>query len=101
MLVFVAAGLLATAAHTAHEAGWISSFQSEAVSLRWLVHPGTVSESLLTGMLGLRPAPTQIEAFVYLAYAVPMALFVLWPRGRKTVRRRAAEPGVGAARTPA
>jgi hypothetical protein len=52
-------------------------------------------------MLGLRPAPTQIEAFVYLAYAVPMALFVLWPRGRKTVRRRAAERGVDAARTPA
>ena len=98
VLVFVAAGLLATAAHTAHEAGWISSFQSEAVSLRWLVHPGTVSESLLTGMLGLRPAPTQIEAFVYLAYALPMALFVLWQRGRRTVRRRATEPGVGAAR---
>src|SRR3954466_4228539 len=72
ILVFVAAGLLATAAHTAHEAGWINSFQSEAVSLRWLVHPGTVTESLLTGMLGLRPAPTQVEAFVYLAYAVPM-----------------------------
>jgi high-affinity iron transporter len=101
VLVFVAAGLLATAAHTAHEAGWINSFQAEAVSLRWLVHPGTVSESLLTGMLGLRPAPTQVEAFVYLVYAVPMALFVLWPRGRKTVRRRTAEPGVGAARTPA
>jgi high-affinity iron transporter len=101
VLVFVAAGLLSTAAHTAHEAGWISSFQAEAVSLRWLVQPGTISESLLTGMLGLRPAPTQIEAFVYLAYAVPMALFVLWPRGRKTARRRATEPGVGAARTPA
>jgi high-affinity iron transporter len=101
VLVFVAAGLLATAAHTAHEAGWISSFQTEAVSLRWLVHPGTVAESLLTGMLGLRPAPTQIEAFVYLAYAVPMALFVLWPRGG-TVRRRSAEqPSVGAAQTPA
>jgi high-affinity iron transporter len=71
------------------------------VSLRWLVHPGTVSESLLTGMLGLRPAPTQIEAFVYLVYAVPMALFVLWPR-RGPVRRRSVEqPTVGAAQTPA
>jgi high-affinity iron transporter len=101
ILVFVAAGLLATAAHTAHEAGWISSFQSEAVSLRWLVHPGTVSESLLTGMLGLRPAPTQIEAFVYLAYAVPMVLFVLWPRRGPVRRRRVEQPGVGAAQTPA
>jgi high-affinity iron transporter len=103
VLVFVAAGLLATAAHTAHEAGWINSFQSEAVSLRWLIHPGTVSEALLTGMLGLRPAPTQVEAFAYLVYAIPMVLFVLWPRGsRKRVRSAGdAKSGVGAAQTPA
>ncbi|HTR73835.1 MAG TPA: iron uptake transporter permease EfeU [Solirubrobacterales bacterium] len=102
ILVFVAAGLLATAAHTAHEAGWISSFQAEAVSLRWLVHPGTVSESLLTGMLGLRPAPTQIEAFVYVAYAIPMVLYVLWPRGGRRVRSTSRQQaGVGAAQTPA
>jgi high-affinity iron transporter len=79
ILVFVAAGLLATAAHTAHEAGWISSFQSQALDLSWLVKPGTVSGSLLTGMLGLQPKPTQVEVFVYLLYAVPMALYVIWP----------------------
>ncbi|HXF32060.1 MAG TPA: iron uptake transporter permease EfeU [Solirubrobacterales bacterium] len=102
ILVFVAAGLLATAAHTAHEAGWINSFQSEAVNLRWLVHPGTVTESLLTGMLGLRAAPTQIEVVAYLVYAVPMALYVLWPRGRRIkARRSGAQRGVGAAQTPA
>jgi high-affinity iron transporter len=100
VLVFVAAGLLSTAAHTAHEAGWINSFQSEAVSLRWLVHPGTVSESLLTGMLGLRAVPTQVEAFVYLVYAIPMALFVLWPRGKRA-RSRGADRGTTAAQTPA
>jgi high-affinity iron transporter len=101
VLVFVAAGLLTTAAHTAHEAGWINSFQSEAVSLRWLVHPGTVSESLLTGMLGLRAVPTQVEAFVYLAYAIPMALYVLWPRGSKKPSRteQQQKPGVGTAQT--
>ena len=100
VLVFVAAGLLATAAHTAHEAGWINSFQSEAVNLRWLVHPGTISESLLTGMLGLRAVPTQVEAFVYLAYAIPMALYVLWPRGRRE-RSRPTDRGATAAQTPA
>jgi high-affinity iron transporter len=98
VLVFVAAGLLATAAHTAHEAGWINSFQSQAVDLTWLVKPGTISGSLLTGMLGLQPSPTQVEAFVYVAYAVPMALFVLWPRGLR-IRRGASAPG--AAQTPA
>jgi high-affinity iron transporter len=100
VLVFVAAGLLTTAAHTAHEAGWINSFQSQAVSLRWLVHPGTVSESLLTGMLGLRAAPTQVEAFVYVVYAVPMVLFVLWPRGRRA-RSRGTERGTATAQNPA
>jgi high-affinity iron transporter len=79
VLVFVAAGLLASAAHTAHEAGWINSFQGQALDLTWLVQPGTVTGSLLTGMLGLQPTPTQIEVAVYLLYAVPMALYVLWP----------------------
>jgi high-affinity iron transporter len=81
VLVFVAAGLLATAAHTANEAGWIGGFQGQAVDLSWLVVPGTVTESLLTGMLGLRPSMTVAETVLYLAYAVPMALYVLWPRG--------------------
>jgi high-affinity iron transporter len=79
ILVFVAAGLLATAAHTAHEAGWVNGLQSEAIDLSWLVQPGTISGSLLTGMLGLQPKPTVVEAMVYLLYAVPMALYVLWP----------------------
>ncbi|HET9154760.1 MAG TPA: iron uptake transporter permease EfeU [Solirubrobacterales bacterium] len=88
VLVFVAAGLLATAAHTAHEAGWINGLQGQAIDLSWLVQPGTVSGSLLTGMLGLQPSPTVIEVTVYLAYAVPMALYVLWPQGMRVRRRR-------------
>lgn len=88
VLVFVAAGLLATAAHTAHEAGWISGLQGQAVDLSWLVKPGTVSGSLLTGMLGLQPQPTVIEALVYLLYAVPMTAYVLWPTGLRLRRGR-------------
>src|SRR5262245_33933458 len=79
VLVFVAAGLLATAMHTAHEAGWINGLQSQALDLTWLVQPGTVSGSLLTGMLGLQPSPTVIEVLAYGLYAVPMALYVVWP----------------------
>ena len=102
ILVFVAAGLLATAAHTAHEAGWINSFQSQAIDLTWLVQPGTISGSLLTGMLGLQPSPTEVEVVVYLAYAIPMVLFVVWPDSLRFRRRRGSgvKPG-GAAQTSA
>jgi high-affinity iron transporter len=79
-LVLIAAGLLATAVHTAHEGGWINSLQGQALDLSWLVVPGTVTSSLLTGMLGLQPLPTQGEVLAYLIYAVPMLLFVLWPQ---------------------
>ena len=104
VLVFVAAGLLASAAHTAHEAGWINGLQGQVVDLSWLVKPGTVSGSLLTGMLGLQPAPTAIEAIVYLGFAIPMAVYVLWPQGMRLRPRRdrvRAGGRIGAAETAA
>jgi high-affinity iron transporter len=79
-LVLIAAGLLATAVHTAHEGGWFNGFQAQALDLSWLVVPGTVTSSLLTGMLGLQPSPTYAEVGAYLLYAIPMLTLVLWPR---------------------
>jgi high-affinity iron transporter len=79
VLVLVAAGLFAMSVHTAHEAGWFNDLQSQAIDLSWLVKPGEISGSLLTGMLGLQPKPTLGEALVYLIYAVPMGLYVIWP----------------------
>ncbi len=106
ILVFVAAGLLATSVHTAHEAGWINGLQGQALDLSWLVQPGTISGSLLTGMLGLQPTPTVIEALVYVLYVVPMALYVLWPdrlRPQRPLRRvaRRREGQAAPAETPA
>jgi high-affinity iron transporter len=100
VLVFVAAGLLATAVHTANEAGWIGGLQGQAVDLSWLVKPGTISGSLLTGMLGLQPQPTVGEALVYVLYAVPMALYVVWP-DRLRPRRKAVRPKAVPAESPA
>jgi len=97
VLVFVAAGLLATSLHTAHEAGWFNSLQGQALDLTWLVQPGTVSGSLLTGMLGLQPTPTVGETGIYVLYAVPMALYVLWPDHLRPRRRRAALESRGGA----
>jgi high-affinity iron transporter len=101
VLVFVAAGLLATSLHTAHEAGWFNDLQGHAVNLTWLVQPGTISGSLLTGMLGLQPSPTVGEALVYVLYAVPMALYVLWPDRLRPRRRAAVRTSAAPAQSPA
>lgn len=93
VLVLVAAGLLAKSMHTGFEAGWITFGQAQALDLTWLVQPGTVTAALLTGMLGLQPEPTRTELFVYLAYAIPMLAYVLWPRQTRrkpTAERRSA-----------
>ncbi len=100
ILVFVAAGLLATSLHTAHEAGWFNTMQGQALDLTWLVQPGTVTGSLLTGMLGLQPTPTIGEVGIYLLYAVPMSLYVLWP-DRFRLRRRPAKTQTQAPASPA
>ncbi|HEY3766294.1 MAG TPA: iron uptake transporter permease EfeU [Gaiellales bacterium] len=88
VLVLVAAGLVASAIHTAHEATWMNGLQGTAVDLGWLVRPGTVTSSLVTGVLGVQPQPTVGEALGWLLYAVPMTAYVLVPR-----RRRRADAG--------
>jgi high-affinity iron transporter len=90
VLVLVAAGLVASALHSAHEAGWVTLGQSTPLDLSWLVRPGTWTASLLTGMLGLRPRPAAVEIAGWLLYAVPMVVLLLWPPRRR--RRRAPAP---------
>jgi high-affinity iron transporter len=101
ILVFVAAGLLATSLHTAHEAGWFNSLQNQALDLTWLVQPGTISGSLLTGMLGLQPQPTIGEVLIYVLYAVPMTLYVIWPDRLRLRRATARSRGSAPAESPA
>lgn len=93
VLVLIAAGLLAMAAHTAHEAGWLNTGQGRTFDLSWLVRPGTPLSSVLTGVLGLQPRPVVAEVVVWVVYLVPLALYVAWP-----ARRR---PGATAAPAPA
>jgi high-affinity iron transporter len=83
VLVLVAAGLLANAAHTAWEAGWLHVGQTQAANLEWLVDPGSVRAALLTGMFGLQPRPTRVEVLAWFLYAIPMGLLVLLPRRPK------------------
>jgi FTR1 family protein len=91
VLVLVAAGLVASALHTAHETGWLNAGQGQAMDLTWLVVPGTWTSALLTGMLGWQPQPTHAEVIGYFAYLVPALAYVLWPaRLSRPLRARVA-----------
>ncbi|MFW0796266.1 iron uptake transporter permease EfeU [Gordonia sp. CPCC 205515] len=87
LLVFVAAGLVMTALHTAHEAGWLDAGQQQVADLTWLVQPGTLRSSLLTGVLGLQPKPVLIEVVGWVLYVVIVGSIVLWPAGKPFPRR--------------
>ncbi len=82
-LILVAAGLVMTTLRTAHEAGWITAGQQQIVDLSWLVSPGTVTAALLTGVLGIPSDPRLIEVVGWLAYLIPVALYVYWPQRRR------------------
>jgi high-affinity iron transporter len=87
ILVFVAAGLLSAAVHEFSEAGVVGIGQAAAIDLSWLVAPGSVRASLITGMFGLQPVPTTAEVAVWLAYAVPMTIYLLRPSRQPASRR--------------
>lgn len=91
VLVLVASGLVASALHTAHGAGWINIGQTTAVDLTWLIQPGTPLAALGTGILGLQPKPTVIELVGFFAYLIPMSLYVMWPQRRAPRRPSPAE----------
>jgi high-affinity iron transporter len=91
ILVLVAAGLLASAAGTAWEAGWVTSLQAQPLDLSWLVVPGTWTSALLTGMLGLQAHPSVLQIILYLGYAIPMTIYVLWPQRLRGLRRGKAQ----------
>jgi high-affinity iron transporter len=88
VLVFVAAGLLASAAHSFAEAGILTIGQESVTDISWLVAPGSIRASLLTGMFGLQPVPTVAEVVLWVTYAVVMSLYILLPARRPAADRR-------------
>jgi high-affinity iron transporter len=95
VLVVIAAGLAAFAAHTAHEAGWLNSAQGQAFDASAFIEPGTVRSALITGVLGIQPRPRVAEVLAWLAYFIPMAVVVLWPR--RSATRSSGAPAVSPA----
>jgi high-affinity iron transporter len=90
VLVLVAAGLVAFAAHTAHEAGWLDVGQSELLDLSGVIVPGSAISALVTGVLGIQPKPTVAEGVAWLAYFAPVAALVIVSSRRKAQPRRPA-----------
>ena len=88
VLVFVAAGLLAAAAHEFAEAGLLTVGQQPAFDISWLVAPGSVRASLLTGMFGLQPVPTVAEVALWLTYAAAMTIALFVPVRRPVAGTR-------------
>lgn len=76
VLVLVAAGLVTTGIHDLAEAGVIDLLQRPMLDLTWLIAPGTVRSSLLTAFLGIQPVPTFAEVLAWLAFLVPMVIYV-------------------------
>lgn len=97
VLVVVAGGLAAFAAHTAHEAGWLNVGQGRALDASAVIDPGTVRAALITGVLGIQPKPVWAELVAWVGYVVPAALLVLWPRRRPDSAARTTPPLVHAA----
>ena len=89
-LILVAAGLVVTALRTAHEAGWLNAGQQTVMNLSWLVAPGTIQSALITGVLGIPADPRRVEVIGWLAYLIPVTLYVLWPPSRRLGPRMAA-----------
>lgn len=96
-LVLVAAGLVVSTLGKMREAGWLNAGQAKTVDLSWLAPPGSVQGALFTGVLGIPPDPRLIQVVGWLAYVIPMALYLYWPKQHRPDARGAVRLRYGVA----
>lgn len=99
VLVLVAGGLVMSTLRAAYEASWLTVGQQQAVSLSLIARPGSVPDSLLTGVLGIRSAMPVVEVIAYILFVVPMLAVVLWPAKRAPTGRTLGRTLAGVAAT--
>ncbi|MEJ7649384.1 MAG: iron uptake transporter permease EfeU [Nakamurella sp.] len=87
ILVLVAGGVLMSSLSHAHEADWLNVGTQTWIDLSAGITPGSVQESLLAGVLGIRAQLSAISVIAWVLYVVPMLAVVLWPAGRLLTAR--------------
>jgi high-affinity iron transporter len=80
-IIFVAAGLAASAIRAFHEAGIWNALQQTAFDFSGVLPSDSIIGTLLTGIFGYQDAPTVGEVTIYLAFLLP-ALFLFFRQRR-------------------
>jgi high-affinity iron transporter len=79
-IIFVAAGLLASALRAFHEAGLWNGLQTTAFDLSRVLPTDSPVGAVLAGLLGYNDMPTVGEVLIYLAYLLPVLLVLALDR---------------------
>jgi high-affinity iron transporter len=74
-IIFVAAGLLASALRAFHEAGVWNELQAIVFDASTMLPEHSPLGAALSGIFGYREAPTVGEAIAYIAYLIPVLFF--------------------------
>src|ERR1700731_2656487 len=88
-IIFVAAGLAASAIRAFHEAGIWNALQQTAFDFSGVLPSDSIVGTLLTGIFGYQDAPTVGEVTIYLAFLLP-ALFLFYRQRRSPAVARPA-----------
>jgi high-affinity iron transporter len=95
VIIFFAAGLLAQAVGSLHEAGIYDGLQTEAWDWSGTVSNTSTVGSILRGLFGYQATPTVGQVIVYWAYLIPVAFLffgVPFIQRRRAARAALAEP---------
>jgi high-affinity iron transporter len=74
-IIFVAAGLLANALQSFHEAGLWNGLQEQAFDLSGVLPADSVLGTILSGFLGYQEAPSVGAVILYVAFLLPALFF--------------------------
>ncbi len=86
LIIFVAAGLLANAVRSLHEAGLWNRLQATAYDLSDVLPGDSPLGTVLAGLLGYSDTPAVGEVAAYLLYLVPVLALFLLGRSRPAAR---------------